>query len=378
MLFENQNIDEKKVGNCPYCQGKNFVRCGKRSKKHESIQIYFCKKCQKKFTTGVTKHKTFPLRLILESVTLYNRMNTFEESAHQVSEKYGLNVSFQNISNWVSDFKEYLPFLRLREFVEKKYAKKDILVELKMFHGQLYDFKYHRAKTRVILEEDFKHYKFLPLQEFLELVTAECPHQIFKESTKRASEYKDVFNLDQVKIVPKTNTATKIARFVLQAVADNKLRHEILQEFMLVNDSVTVAAEVPVLLDKDDLLHYQNELGFMVPLALEDEEVITGHIDLIQIRNGMIHIMDYKPSAKKEKPVDQLILYALALSRLTTLRLFHFKCAWFDDENYYEFYPLHVVYKKSKKTGKRKTGQLKTKTSVIEPANAETSCDPQR
>jgi len=36
----------------------------------------------------------------------------------------------------------------------------------------------------------------------------------------------------------------------------------------------------------------------------------------------------------------------LTLSRLKRLRLFHFKCAWFDRENYFEFYPLHVVYKK--------------------------------
>ena len=101
---------------------------------------------------------------------------------------------------------------------------------------------------------------------------------------------------------------------MIQAVANNKLRHEILQEFMLVNDSVTVATEVPVLLDKEDLLHYQQELTFNVPLSLEEEEVITGHIDLIQVRNGMIHIMDYKPSARKVKPIDQLTLYALALS----------------------------------------------------------------
>ena len=47
--------------------------------------------------------------------------------------------------------------------------------------------------------------------------------------------------------------AVQNTRFVLQAVANNKLRHKILQEFMLVNDSATVAAEVPVLLDKDDL-----------------------------------------------------------------------------------------------------------------------------
>jgi len=41
-----------------------------------------------------------------------------------------------------------------------------------------------------------------------------------------------------------------------------------------------------------------------------------------------------------------MTLYALALSRLTGLRLYHFKCGWFDQDKYYEFFPLHVVYKK--------------------------------
>ena len=84
----------------------------------------------------------------------------------------------------------------------------------------------------------------------------------------------------------------------------------------------------------------------------KDDDVITGHIDFVQLRNGMLHILDYKPSASKEKPVEQLTIYALALSRLTGLRLFNFKCAWFDEEDYYEFYPLHVVYKKKKRKKK--------------------------
>ena len=48
----------------------------------------------------------------------------------------------------------------------------------------------------------------------------------------------------------------------------------------------------------------------------------------------MIHILDYKPNAKKEKPIEQLTIYALALSRQIGLRLLNFKCAWFDDEHY--------------------------------------------
>ena len=120
---------------------------------------------------------------------------------------------------------------------------------------------------------------------------------------------------------------------------------------MLANDTVTIAAELAVLIGNDDINHLKHELGFDIPITLKDGEYITGHIDLIQVRNGSIYIMDFKPSASKERPVDQLTLYALALSRLTGIRLYHMKCAWFDENNYYEFFPLHVVYKIKK--GKR-------------------------
>jgi ATP-dependent exoDNAse (exonuclease V) beta subunit len=134
---------------------------------------------------------------------------------------------------------------------------------------------------------------------------------------------------------------------VLQAVNNNKERHEILQKFMLANDSVTVAVEVPVWLDNEDIEHFKSALGFDIPLS--PEKAITGHIDILQLRNGSVHILDYKPDARKERPIEQLTIYALALSRLTGLRLYEFKCAWFDDKNYYEFYPLHIVYKRRMK-----------------------------
>ena len=78
------------------------------------------------------------------------------------------------------------------------------------------------------------------------------------------------------------------------------------------------------------------------------EQPLTGRVDFLQIRNGAVHILDYKPDAPTNKPVEQLTLYALALSRLTGLRLFDFKCAWFNQDHYYEFFPLHVVCKLKK------------------------------
>lgn len=241
-----------------------------------------------------------------------------------------------------------------KDFDEEKFDKKELIENTKLFHNQIYKFQYHRAKLGFILEEEFRHFRFKPVREFLELVVAECPHHIFRSNEKRASEFKGEFNLEQAKISSKNNFIVKIANFVVQAISNNKLRHEILQDFMISNDSVTVATEVPVLIDSDDLRHYKHELNFDIPIDLNDGEYITGHIDLVQIRNGLIYIMDFKPSAKKEKPIEQLTIYALALSRLTGIRLYHFRCAWFDKENYFEFFPLHVVHKKKSRSRKRK------------------------
>lgn len=345
----------QKVSVCPYCEGTDISKKGKRKKKHETVQLYYCKHCERKFVPGITKNKTYPLRVVIDALTMHNRLNTLEEAAKTVQETYGVSVKGQTVANWLKTYEAYLPFLRMRAFVGKHYKRKEAIEETRFFHGQIYDFRYHRAKLDLILEEHFKHYRFKPLKDFLELVVAECPHQLFKTTKNRASEYKNVFNLDQVKIVSKDNAAVRTANFVLQAVANNKLRHEKLQEFMLANDSVTVATEVPVLLEPDDIHHFRHELNFDIPLDIEKS--ITGHIDFIQVRNGMIHILDYKPSARKEKPIDQLTIYALALSRLTTIRLYHIKCAWFDKENYFEFFPLHVVYKRKK--GARKAPKQK-------------------
>jgi len=347
---EEENNNYKSLAKCPYCSG-NIVKRGVRKKKFEEVQIYFCKNCDKRFTSLITKHRTYPLKIIIDALTLYNKSNPIEKIPDIIKEKYSIAVTSRTISDWLRQYEQYIPFIRMREFAAKKYDKKEFIEESKLFHQQIYNFKYHRAKLDLILSEEFRHYRFKPLQEFLELATAECPHQIFQNSNKRASEFKNIFSLEQVKITPKNNAAVKTANFVTQSISNNKLRHQILQDFMLSNDSVTVAVETPLLMNSDDIRHYRHELNYDVPIELNGNEYITGHADLIQVRNGLIYPMDYKPSADKEKPIDQLTIYALALSRLTGIRLYHMRCAWFDEENYFEFFPLHVVYKLKKNGG---------------------------
>ena len=97
--------------------------------------------------------------------------------------------------------------------------------------------------------------------------------------------------------------------------------------FMITNDSVTVAAEVPIYLTRKVVTYFRIQHGLKISFDLE--QTLSGHIDLVQIRNGSIHILDYKPNAAKEKPIQQLMSYALALASRTNLRLYHFTCTWF-------------------------------------------------
>jgi hypothetical protein len=70
---------------------------------------------------------------------------------------------------------------------------------------------------------------------------------------------------------------------------------------------------------------------------------ITGHIDVLQVRNGLIHVLDYKPEAGGVDPVEQLTVHALAPASRTRLAVRDFKCAWFDGRGCFEFFPLHAV-----------------------------------
>jgi ATP-dependent exoDNAse (exonuclease V) beta subunit len=113
---------------------------------------------------------------------------------------------------------------------------------------------------------------------------------------------------------------------------------------MLANDSVTIAVEVPIWLARPDIAALERQYGIqLLPDGAPANQTITGHIDFLQVRNGAVHILDYKPDARTNRPFAQLTIYALALTRLAGLRLFDIKCAWFNENQYCEFFPRTVL-----------------------------------
>jgi len=347
---------------CPYCSAGEIVKRGTRQKKFERVQLYQCAACKRTFSAERVKGKTIPLAVIFDGLSYYNLGYSPETSCRFLKIKYGLSVDPSSISRWVEEFKDICRYARMRPYAIRRYAPPKVMESVTLYHRQVYTFRYHRAKIELLLEEDFKNEPLYRLKEFLDNVSTECPHQFFQGGL-RMSEQKVNFDMSRVVVREKQNFANRLAQLALQAVRNNKERHETLEKFMIANDSVTVAIEVPVYFTPEDLEHMQKVLGFTIPLTLD--KILTGHIDILQVRNGAVHILDYKAVARKEKPINQLTFYALALSRLTGLRLYHFKCGWFDQDRYYEFFPLHVVYKKKpRKSGKHQPDQNQQKNRI--------------
>jgi len=408
---------------CPYCSSANFVKRGTRQKKGGKVQLYICNDCQRTFTPAWTKNRQHSWSTMLEAISYYNLGFSLAQTCDIMKQKFQIEIQPSTVAIWVEDNKEICAYHRMRDFAVKHFSPYEVVETCTLAHRQLYRFRYHHAKIKYIMEDDFKHYKFYPLKEWLDNVSTETPHQYFQEGARMsevgtsrkqkgkgdydatsagtATETSDNFGSGTLKfsktemiVRSKKNYATKLTELVFKGVSENKARHEALQRFLIANDTVTVATEVPVYIRREDLAHMQTQLGFQLfkkvescksqipiskpqtnpndplrqssseasqnsndqkdknkndelqPLTLDEiPKLITGHIDFLQIRNGSVHILDYKSNAAKERPIEQLTLYALALSRLTGLRLFYFKCAWFDEKDYFEFFPLHVVYK---------------------------------
>src|SRR3989344_3325276 len=111
---ESVNNNYKALTHCPYCKGV-LIKKGLRKKKYENIQLYFCHNCNKKITQLITKHKTYPLKVIIDSLTLYNRLNTLKETAKKITERHGITITPPAIHKWLKEYEQYIPFIRMRE-----------------------------------------------------------------------------------------------------------------------------------------------------------------------------------------------------------------------------------------------------------------------
>jgi len=317
------------------------------------IPQYFCKACFKYFSAATITKVKYPPRLIMQAITYYNLGHSQTTVADLLAKKHRTRVPRRTISDWINRYRSVCTYARLRDQAIKRYQPDNLIQSHLLEHRQVYTFQLHRAKLE-LLRNNLSDRALAQLRAYLGSVSSEqFPHHLFQEAKQQQSlpgqatrntQRSSKIQLETLPFIKteKQNLANDLATLGLIMARTNRQRHPAIQEFMLVNDSTTVACEVPVYLTAENIRYFQHQ-GFHLTLPAAAAP-ITGHIDIVQIRNNLIHILDYKPEAHKIQPVSQLVTYALALASLTKLPLKVFKCAWFDDKRYFEFFPLHAVY----------------------------------
>jgi ATP-dependent exoDNAse (exonuclease V) beta subunit len=229
--------------------------------------------------------------------------------------RYKVKIPLTTLSGWISRNQTELPFIKLR----KKYDldPNQTIKTRRLFHPQPYLFKVHTLKLNI------KGKQFPQLKRYINGMLENSMEHIFQsKNILRVSELANTINLPKPSIRSKKDSqACRMTDLALELAKTRSERHQKVEEFFLTNDSATVAVELPVYLT-------EKESGYKKPL--------TGHIDLLQVRSNKIYIMDYKPD-KSGNVINQLQLYAKCLKKRTGLS--NIICAYFDENEYYQFSP---------------------------------------
>jgi transposase-like protein len=302
---------------CPQCNSsKNIVKNGTRTLKEDTVQLYLCRTCNKKFSDRKLSHTSYPPKVILSALSYYNQGHTLDMTIRTMRRKYKTKIPMSTLRNWISRHQDELPATKLR----KKYDldPNQTIKTRRLFHPQPYLFKVHTLKLNI------KGKQFPQLKRYINYMLNNPMDHIFQsKKILRVSELSNTINLPKPTIRSvKNSPACRMTDLALELAKTKSERHQKVEEFFLTNDSATVAVEVPVYLT-------EKESGFNKPL--------TGHIDLIQVRSNRVHVMDYKPD-QSGNVINQLQLYAKCLKKRTKIP--NITCAYFDENGYYQFIPI--------------------------------------
>ncbi len=299
---------------CPTCNNnKQVIKAGIRQTKKGTIQRFYCKKCNTYFSNTTQPYTQYPLHVILYTLQLYNQGYPIQKAKTLTGRKYRYSPPIQTIYSWITKYQNTLGFLKLR----KKYVvdPKEVTTTIRFNHQQLYPFTIHNLKLNL------KSKQLPQLTRYINWIKRSLPTKIFL-SGPRASQC----NIDQkITINQKETIAPDLTKYALATQQKNQSAHDVVEQFFLYNDSSTVCTELPVFLNPKETRLF------------DIETPLTGHIDIIQIRNNNLYIMDYKPNLRHpEQHTSQLTAYKQALHHRTRIPEENIIPCVFNEYSHYE------------------------------------------
>ena len=107
LCYRNQTyriMDRSNFKLCKFCDSGRIVKAGLKKNKNNTMQLYKCNDCKKRFTTNIGFENTrYPDYLITRALQIYYQGNSVRDIADQY-EQEGIEVSYRTIYDWVSKY----------------------------------------------------------------------------------------------------------------------------------------------------------------------------------------------------------------------------------------------------------------------------------
>lgn len=155
---------------CIFCDGTAITREGKRYKKLEIVQLWYCHTCDRVFTPQRAKGKTYPLKVVIETLMLYYRGDTRARTAKRIQERFGIAVPLRTLSRWLAEYRELTTYARLQE--QRAMHSLDgrrprvLIRSVRLHHQQVYEYRIHQGKLASTLSTS-EHERLKPIEGFL-------------------------------------------------------------------------------------------------------------------------------------------------------------------------------------------------------------------
>ncbi|MHA1913558.1 MAG: hypothetical protein ACW986_02350 [Promethearchaeota archaeon] len=122
---------------------------------------------------------------------------------------------------------------------------------------------------------------------------------------------------------------SKLPQFVQKVISNYEVNripgtpgHEPILKNILIKDKNSIAIEIPIWKETRDSL-------------------ITGHVDLLQVENGVVKVIDYKPEGNFLLSLPQVAIYGYLLK--SKLKIKNLKCVSFNKGEAWEYDPSILV-----------------------------------
>jgi transposase-like protein len=222
---------------CPKCSSSEYIiKSGSRIVREESVPLYFCKSCQKRFSDRKLSHTSYPPKLILSALTYYNTGHTLDMTLRTMRKRYKTKIPLTTFRNWINRYGDELPATKLR----KKYDldPNQTIKTRNLFHPQPYLFRVHSLKLNI------KGKQFPELKQYLNSMLNNPMDRLFQsKKVLRVSEMVNTLNIPKPAIrTVKDSPACRMTDLALELAKTKSERHQKVEEFFLTNDSATYSS----------------------------------------------------------------------------------------------------------------------------------------